>query len=203
MLLSAPNDLGLLGGWQAGWPVLYQCQSCSNGIISKGSCSSVESPLAGNSADSCWLEAVTEVQGRSNFIFFTEGRGGKHMAEKHCTTGDSSFKRERRGKDKIQPTSLNAAFVDMVSKQLPALSWWLHIRGPQSTAPHRCLHRAILLPATATAQHPAPTDTSHRCLKQLCLCYWANPTNCSLLSCGGSDLSYRSAAKDIAGNCMT
>lgn len=45
------------------------------------------------------------------------------MAEKHCTTEDCSSKRERRGKDKIQPISLNAAFVHMVSKQPSALAW--------------------------------------------------------------------------------
>lgn len=39
------------------------------------------------------------------------------MAGKHCTAGASSLKRERRGKDKIQPALLNAAFIHMVSKQ--------------------------------------------------------------------------------------
>ena len=39
------------------------------------------------------------------------------MAEQHCITGASSLKRERRGKDKIRPTLLNAAFIHRVSKQ--------------------------------------------------------------------------------------
>lgn len=40
------------------------------------------------------------------------------MAEKHCSAGASSLKRERRAKDKIQPTLLNAAFIHTVSKEL-------------------------------------------------------------------------------------
>lgn len=44
------------------------------------------------------------------------------MAEKYCSTEGSSSKREK-GKDKIQPTSLNAAVVHMVSKQPSALVW--------------------------------------------------------------------------------
>lgn len=39
------------------------------------------------------------------------------MAEKRCTTGASSLKRERRGKDIMQPTLLHAAFIPMVSTQ--------------------------------------------------------------------------------------
>lgn len=39
------------------------------------------------------------------------------MAENHCTTGVSSLKRERRGKDKMHPALLNPAFVHVVSKE--------------------------------------------------------------------------------------
>lgn len=39
------------------------------------------------------------------------------MAEKHCTTGASSLERERRGKDKMQPALLNAAFIHSVAKE--------------------------------------------------------------------------------------